>query len=61
MKGFLFGGGAGAGLGVLSYLALGTLGVATGGTGIAFGFLGYLGVGAVVGAVGGAVAEVAGK
>ena len=60
-EGIPLGGGAGAGLGVLSWLVIGTVGVATGGTGVAIGFLAQVGIGAIVGAVGGTVAEVAGK
>lgn len=45
---------AGAGVGLLTYLAVGVVGVVTGGAGIALGALGMVSIGALVGATGGA-------
>lgn len=47
------GAGAGATVGFLSWLAVGTLGVATGGVGIALGAVGLTAIGALIGGIGG--------
>lgn len=51
----MLGSAAGVGLGFLTYLAIGVVGVVTGGVGIALGALGMMVIGAVIGGVGGAV------
>lgn len=50
----VLGSAAGAGVGFLTYLAIGTVGVVTGGVGIAIGAIGMAALGALVGGVGGA-------
>ena len=49
---------AGAGVGFLTYLAVGVVGVVTGGVGIALGALGMTTIGALLGGVGGAAGGV---
>lgn len=49
---------AGAGVGFLTYLAVGIVGVVTGGAGVALGALGMVSIGAAVGGVGGAAGGV---
>lgn len=50
----VLGSAAGAGVGFLTYLAIGTIGVVTGGMGIAIGAVGMALIGALVGGAGGA-------
>ena len=52
--GIALGAGAGAAVGFGTWLALGTIGLATGGVGIALGALSLVGIGALVGGLGGA-------
>ena len=56
MKGTAVGAGAGAAVGIGTWLVWGTIGVATGGTGVAIGLLGQVAIGAVIGAVAGTAA-----